>query len=913
MAQSYALFKELDPFHPTFGAVNCDDGHAFSDGQPGTEPTEVDRTVPVLPFNKQPALQLSLDVPMLENYGTTIASHVHDGERVKGLWQEPKVNCPPNYGFATAAYSAPSAPVPALPAAQYRSLLWLGVIKGGMMNQLAFDIGCPEPPCTLPILANTFYEFGAELQALRPSLYAPFGRVASPLAVELSNHSIAGLFGRVYAQSAWCLHLVVVNTDTSRPTAFTASFSAPVPPLATTLFTADYSIQLNPDGSLEDWIGPGQTNVYQIGANCTVPSSFRVRHKSDEEPSCTASRLLANGICLPATFPPRAHRNLTEMQHNGFPPPPYLVKPPSVIDISLGRQLFVDSFLIDPIGTRGVRTTFHQAQMSDKPVLVSDNGTAAKTWNDARMRSIWWDPAAKVFKAWSSCGAPGYSGLCFATSADGATFTKPRAVSIPQPPGVSRSDGASVILDYDDPDPSQRFKMAEKPYCGSSDINFSAFCRDPDGGRVAHDHQLGRSAVGAENLGWRLLASPDGIGNWRVVVNKTGLTGDAGTIFRNPFRDRWVFSIKAVSSQSSPTPENGHLGSLDRWRMYQDTGPELFDPLSQDRWAPDEPLPWLCADVLDPPWMGESRLHLAGAYPGLYVFDAAAYESLLVGFYTIFRCKGLALTHGAQRCPPSLGGNNDSLHGEFSAVFVGFSRNGFDFSRPPPGEPWPAAGVALSREHRVPLFPQSPQQDSGSWNWGTVRAISSGGLTISEHGDQLRFFVTGSSAHTGPLLATTGTAVIRRDGFASIDATTAAAGTAPTLLTRPLLFNNTGGFAFANIIGEVQWSVLDAASLAPILPFLAANSRCGCCNSGRANSTKCPFVWVAAAQGADRGVTRLSALAGRVVRFRFDLAPGSSLYSFWVSQWKTGESAGFVGSGGPGLPGSRDLPVGCSL
>ena len=61
MAQSYALFKELDPFHPTFGAVNCDDGHAFSDGQPGTEPTEVDRTVPVLPFNKQPALQLSLD------------------------------------------------------------------------------------------------------------------------------------------------------------------------------------------------------------------------------------------------------------------------------------------------------------------------------------------------------------------------------------------------------------------------------------------------------------------------------------------------------------------------------------------------------------------------------------------------------------------------------------------------------------------------------------------------------------------------------------------------------------------------------------------------------------------------------------------------------------------------------------
>lgn len=124
LAQSYALFKQLDPYHPTFGAVNCDDSYAFSDGQPGTEPVQADRTALVLPFNKQPALQLSLDVPMLENYGTSIASHVNDGARVKGLFQEPKVNCPPNYGFDVASYSAPAAPLPALPAQQYRTLLW---------------------------------------------------------------------------------------------------------------------------------------------------------------------------------------------------------------------------------------------------------------------------------------------------------------------------------------------------------------------------------------------------------------------------------------------------------------------------------------------------------------------------------------------------------------------------------------------------------------------------------------------------------------------------------------------------------------------------------------------------------------------------------------------------------------------
>ena len=100
MAQSYALFKQLDPYHPLFGAVNCDSGHAFSDGQPGSLPAQVERTVQVLPYNKQPSLQLSLDIPMLENYGTSIASHVSDGDKVKGLFQEPKVNCPPNCKMA---------------------------------------------------------------------------------------------------------------------------------------------------------------------------------------------------------------------------------------------------------------------------------------------------------------------------------------------------------------------------------------------------------------------------------------------------------------------------------------------------------------------------------------------------------------------------------------------------------------------------------------------------------------------------------------------------------------------------------------------------------------------------------------------------------------------------------------------
>mgnify|MGYP006908271454 CR=1 FL=1 len=54
-----------------------------------------------------------------------------------------------------------------------------------------------------------------------------------------------------------------------------------------------------------------------------------------------------------------------------------------------------------------------------------------------------------------------------------------------------------------------------------------------------------------------------------------------------------------------------------------------------------------------------------------------------------------------------------------------------------------------------------------------------------------------------------------------------------------------------------------------------------------------------------KGVTDLSALAGKTVRVRFHLQNGS-LYSFWVSPETTGASHGYVAAGGPGFTGHRD-------
>src|SRR5690242_9802525 len=51
--------------------------------------------------------------------------------------------------------------------------------------------------------------------------------------------------------------------------------------------------------------------------------------------------LLSNGIALPAGFP------LQRIATQSYQIPSYLTNPPAVIPIQVGRQLFVDDFLIE--------------------------------------------------------------------------------------------------------------------------------------------------------------------------------------------------------------------------------------------------------------------------------------------------------------------------------------------------------------------------------------------------------------------------------------------------------------------------------------------------------------------------------------------------------------------------------------
>jgi len=134
----------------------------------------------------------------------------------------------------------------------------------------------------------------------------------------------------------------------------------------------------------------------------------------------------------------------------------------------------------------------------------------------------------------------------------------------------------------------------------------------------------------------------------------------------------------------------------------------------------------------------------------------------------------------------------------------------------------------------------------------------------------------------------TGLAIMRRDGFASMNAGEESG----TLTTRPVRFK--GKYLFVNVDnpnGQLRVEVL-TKDKRPIQGLSTEN-----CNPISRDSTIQQVIWNS---GKD-----LSSVAGKPVRFKFRLKNGR-LYSFWVSPDKSGASYGYVAGGGPGFTGPKD-------
>ncbi len=241
---------------------------------------------------------------------------------------------------------------------------------------------------------------------------------------------------------------------------------------------------------------------------------------------------------------------------------------------------------------------------------------------------------------------------------------------------------------------------------------------------------------------------------------------------------------------------------------------------------------WCGSDKLDPP-RDDYKVT-----PELYNLDGVAYESIVLGLFTIWR-------------------------GQFpgrekpNEVCVGYSRDGWSWTRP-------------DRRGFLPI-----SETKGDWNYANVQSAGGGCLVM---GDQLYFYCSGrGNGHVTSL------AVLRRDGFTSVDA----GDKTGTLTTRPLRFG--GQYPFVNVdaaAGELRVEVLDDKGEV-LAPYSAAD-----CVPVRADKTLQRVVWKDAAD--------LSKLSGKTVKLRFHLTNGK-LYAFWVSAKQSGASHGYVGAGGPGF------------
>ena len=116
----------------------------------------------------------------------------------------------------------------------------------------------------------------------------------------------------------------------------------------------------------------------------------------------STSEQLYNGIILPQQWPP------TDIDPQSEEPMevPYLKHPPDVIPIDIGRQLFVDDFLIE---STSLSRAFHQAQKHDQnPVLKPETpfemkSGSVETFNNA----VLYDPCDRLFKMYYTTGELG--------------------------------------------------------------------------------------------------------------------------------------------------------------------------------------------------------------------------------------------------------------------------------------------------------------------------------------------------------------------------------------------------------------------------------------------------------------------------------------------------------------------------
>lgn len=330
--------------------------------------------------------------------------------------------------------------------------------------------------------------------------------------------------------------------------------------------------------------------------------------------------LLYNGIQLPASWPPLQTADSLEPMAV-----PYLKFPPKVINIQIGRQLFVDDFLIE---STTLKRTFYQAEKyPGNPVLKAETKLEKQDGLNAIAApfgdGVFYDPKDRMLKMWYHAGW--FDGTALATSIDGITWQRPELNVVPGTNRVlansaeQRRDAASVWFDTHAKEPADQYKMLIYNRRG----------------------QIGGALQGGELT---FLTSANGV-SWNVRDTKAS-GGDNTTFFFNPFRGKWIFAIKTMVEGM-------------RVRRYW----ESSEFVNSTNWNEKESVPWVRSDRLDKP---DPQI---GIPVEVYKIDAVAYESIIIGMFQMMY--GPWNEKAAELGQPKV-----------TDLMMAYSRDGFHWDRP---------------------------------------------------------------------------------------------------------------------------------------------------------------------------------------------------------------------------------------
>ena len=249
-------------------------------------------------------------------------------------------------------------------------------------------------------------------------------------------------------------------------------------------------------------------------------------------------------------------------------PIPYLNNPPSLINISIGRQLFVDEFLIG--SQLGLTRVPNNLTIASKVGETEGTGWLPGVVFDQK----WQGGMYRMFVLCRQSSTSDRNCLCHRQSTDGKTWESPvyhhifnhtNIVLKIGPPDQDANVG-SIVMQEDS------WEVCNKTSCGP----YSKFWFMADGKR-------GRPA---------LFSSNNGI-DWTFVHQKPFVCMDGCNMFYNPFRQVWSWSLREQTA-----------GFMRRARRYWETASvtDTFHFISfPGYYTEGDAVPWITTTAADPP------------------------------------------------------------------------------------------------------------------------------------------------------------------------------------------------------------------------------------------------------------------------------------------------------------------------